>query len=183
MPVALGIALSASCGFRIFIPLLVASAAAYFGYLPMSSGFEWMAGLPAVICFSVAAMLEVAAYYVPVIDNLLDTITTPMAIVAGTVVSAAAFVDMDPMWKWILAIVAGGGTAGVIQAGTGILRLGSTKLTAGFGNPVVATAEIVLSAIGSLMSLILPLLTALMFILLVIWIFYYSIKKLARKSP
>lgn len=182
MPVALGIALSASCGFRIFIPLLVASVAAHFGYLPMSSGFEWMAGLPAVICFSVAAVLEVAAYYFPVLDNLLDTITTPLAVVAGTVVSAAAFVDMDPMWKWILAIVAGGGTAGVIQAGTGLLRLGSTKLTAGFGNPVVATAENILSVAGSLMSLLLPLLTALVFVVLVIWIVYFSLKKITGKS-
>jgi len=38
---ALGIGLSASTGFRVFIPLLVAGIASHFGLLPLGESFEW----------------------------------------------------------------------------------------------------------------------------------------------
>ena len=156
IPAALGISLAACCGFRIFIPLLIASIAAKFNWLPVSAGFEWLGTIPAIVAFAVASALEIAAYYIPVVDNFLDTLTTPSSMVAGTVIAASAFVDFDPMLKWTLAIIAGGGTAGIIQAGTGLLRLGSTKFTAGLGNSAVATTENVFSVIGSLLSLLIP---------------------------
>lgn len=172
IPTALGISLSACCGFRVFIPLLVAGLAAKFKYLPLSSGFEWMSSWPAIICFGVASLAEVVAYYFPVIDNLLDTVTTPSAFIAGTALSASVFTEFDPMTKWILAIVAGGGTAGVIQTGTGLLRLGSTKLTAGLGNSVIATTENTLSLVGSLLALLLPVVVFLLVLLSLMVIVY-----------
>ncbi len=153
---ALGISLAACCGFRIFVPLLVASIAAKFNYLPVSAGFEWLGSVPAMVAFAVASVLEMAAYYIPVVDNFLDTLTTPSSMVAGTVIAASSFVDFDPMLKWTLAIIAGGGAAGVIQAGTGLLRLGATKFTAGLGNSAVATTENIFSIGGSLMALAIP---------------------------
>ncbi|MBL7777782.1 MAG: DUF4126 domain-containing protein [Chitinophagales bacterium] len=172
IPTALGISLSACCGFRVFIPLLVAGLAAKFKYLPLSAGFEWMSSWPAIICFGVASLAEVVAYYFPVIDNLLDTVTTPSAFIAGTALSASVFTEFDPMTKWISAIVAGGGTAGAIQAGTGILRLGSTKLTAGLGNGIIATAENALSIIGSILALIVPVVIFSMVVVGVVAILY-----------
>ncbi|HLP51710.1 MAG TPA: DUF4126 domain-containing protein [Chitinophagales bacterium] len=177
IPVALGISLSACCGFRVFIPLLLASVAAKFGWLPLSAGFEWMGTYPAIIAFGVAALLEVFAYYIPVVDNFLDTLTTPSAVVAGTIVSASVFVEFDPMIRWIVAIIAGGTTAGLIQSGTGLLRLGSTKFTAGTGNHIVATIENILSFIGALFSLVIPLIMAVLFIGILGAILYYIINK------
>lgn len=135
-----------------------ASIASKFNWLPVSAGFEWLGTIPAIVAFAVASVLEIAAYYIPVVDNFLDTLTTPCSMVAGTVIAASAFVDFDPMLKWTLAIIAGGGTAGIIQAGTGLLRLGSTKFTVGSGNSIVATTENIFSIVGSLLSLILPVL-------------------------
>jgi hypothetical protein len=40
-----------------------------------------------------------------------------MAVAAGTVVTAAVVVDLSPFLKWSLALIAGGGTAGVVQGG------------------------------------------------------------------
>lgn len=154
---ALGISLAACCGFRIFIPLLLTSLAGKFGWLLLSAGFEWMGTIPAIVVFAVASVLEIAAYYIPVVDNFLDTLTTPSSVVAGSVIAASAFVDFDPMLKWTLAIVAGGGTAGIIQAGTGLLRLGSTKFTAGLGNSAVATTENVFSIVGSVFAVFMPI--------------------------
>lgn len=178
---ALGISLAACCGFRIFVPLLIASVAAKLGWLPVSSGFEWLGTFPAIISFSVASVLEIAAYYVPVLDNFLDTLTSPSSVVAGTTIAASAFVDFDPMLKWMLAIIAGGGTAGVVQAGTGLLRLGSTKFTAGFGNHFVASAENAFSLIGSMLSIFVPVLMFFVFAGLLATSLYWLITKTKRQ--
>ncbi len=175
--IALGISLAACCGFRVFIPLLIASVAAKFGWLQVSSGFEWLGTIPAIISFVLASILEIAAYYIPVVDNFLDTLTTPSSVVAGTVIAASAFVDFDPSLKWTLAIIAGGGTAGVIQAGTGLLRIGATKFTAGLGNSALATTENFLSIFGTVCALVIPVLMAVLFVAAVIGIAYLIITK------
>ena len=174
---ALGISLAACCGFRIFIPLLIASIAAKFHWLNVSSGFEWLGTAPTIICFLLASVLEIAAYYIPVVDNFLDALNTPSSVVAGTVIAASVFIDFDPMLKWTLALIAGGGTAGIIQAGTGLLRIGSTKFTAGLGNSALATTENFLSLFGTVCALVIPVLMALLFVAAVIGIAYLIITK------
>src|SRR5437667_443235 len=109
--IALGVGLAAAVGFRVFLPLLITSIATYTGYIPVSGGFEWLATPAAVIMLGVAALAEVLAYYIPGIDNLLDTIATPAALIAGTLVSAAVMADLPPLVKWTAAIIAGGGAA------------------------------------------------------------------------
>lgn len=170
--IAMGIALSACCGFRVFIPMLGASVAAYQNWYALPADMSWIGSLPALICFATAAVLEMAAYYIPFVDNLLDTIATPLAAVAGTVlaVSFLPIADFNPMLKWLLAIVAGGGSATTIQAGTGLLRLASTKTTAGVGNSVLATGENAMAVSGTLLSFVVPVVSALVFLLLLFWI-------------
>ena len=75
----IGLGLSASCGFRIFVPPFIISLAALGGHLELSENFAWMATLPAVLALGTAVALEVAAYYLPLVDNLLDTIAAPAA--------------------------------------------------------------------------------------------------------
>src|SRR5258707_766791 len=95
-----GLGLSAACGFRVFVPLLVISIASLSGHLTLSPGFAWVGTWPALIAFATATALEVAGYYVPWVDNLLDTVATPAAIVAGTIVTASMVSNMDPFMKW-----------------------------------------------------------------------------------
>lgn len=177
--IAMGIALSACCGFRVFIPMLGASAAAYFNLFTLPADMSWMGSLPALICFGSAAVLEIAAYYIPFVDNLLDTIATPLAAVAGTVLAASflPITDFNPMLKWLLAIVAGGGAATTIQTGTGLLRLASTKTTAGAGNSIVATGENALAVSGTLLSFVVPVFIAVLFVLLIVWIIRKIVKR------
>jgi hypothetical protein len=117
-----------------------------------------------------------AAYYIPYVDNLLDTIATPSAMIAGTLVSASTIVSIDPTWQWILALLVGGGSAGIIQAGTGFTRLSSLKFTGGLGNHVVATGENVASIGGSIMAIVTPLL-ALAGVAILVIIFLWLISK------
>ncbi|HSD74306.1 MAG TPA: DUF4126 domain-containing protein [Steroidobacteraceae bacterium] len=177
--IALGIGLAAAVGFRVFLPLLVLSAAGYTGYLPISDSFSWMATLPALVMFSVAAVIEIAAYYIPGVDNLLDAVATPAALVAGTVVAAAVMTDLPPILKWTTAVIAGGGAAGITQAVTGLLRAKSTVTTGGLGNAVIATGELGGSLLTSLLALFMPL-VALAFVVLFCWVSVKFIRRLFR---
>ena len=156
LSIVLGIALAAATGFRVFLPMLIVSGAAYAGHLQLDSSFAWLGTPSALTMLSVAALAEVLAYYVPVIDNLLDTLATPAALIAGTIVSAAVMTDVPPMVKWTAAVIAGGGIAGLTQGLTGILRAHSTVLTGGLGNPVIATAELGGALLISFLALVAP---------------------------
>jgi hypothetical protein len=180
--IALGIGLAAAVGFRVFLPLLVVSVAGYTGYLPISDNLSWLATLPALVMLGVAALLEVGAYYIPGVDNLLDAIATPAALVAGTIVAAAVMTDLPPLLKWTTAVIAGGGAAGITQAVTGLLRAKSTALTGGLGNAVIATGELGGSLLTSLLALFMPL-VALALVVLFCWISVKFIRKLFRRSP
>ena len=182
MGLALGLGLSASCGFRVFIPMLIASVAANAGWLHLADNFAWLGSLPAILCFGTAAVAEVLAYYIPVIDNLLDTIATPAAVIAGTVLSASTFVHLDPSWQWVLGIIVGGGSAGIIQAGTVLSRAGSTKMTVGTGNHALATGEILAATSVPILTMLFPVVMALTVIVLITVMLYVSIRMLRKKQ-
>ncbi len=163
----LGIGLSAAVGFRIFVPFLLMSLASNMGLMELSAGMTWMGSTPALIAFATATLLEVGAYFVPWLDNLLDSVTTPAAFVGGTVMMSSAIVEMDPLMHWALAIIAGGGTAGIIKGGTSTTRLASTATTGGLANPLLAGTEII-GAVGlSIMSMFIPIVAGVLVLLTV----------------
>ena len=181
LSIALGVGLAAATGFRVFLPMLVVSAAAYTGHLPLSENFAWLGTPGALIMLGVAALVEIIAYYIPGVDNLLDVLATPAAVVAGTLVSAAVITDLPPMLKWTTAIIAGGGVAGLTQGVTALLRAKSTVLTAGVGNPVIATAELGGSLLVSLLALAAPL-VALLVVIVFLWLAMRLIRRIARSA-
>ena|SRR6187455_1943651 len=170
--VAMGIALSACAGFRVFVPMLAASIAAHFNIIDLPTDLEWLGGWPAIICFGTASIAEIGAYYIPFLDNILDTIATPLSIIAGTVLSFSIFpiTEQEPLLRWGAALLAGGTAAGTIHLGTGLLRLFSTKTTAGTGNVVLATTENAAAISGSVLSFIIPVLAAILVVVLIVWI-------------
>jgi hypothetical protein len=181
LSIALGVGLAAASGFRVFLPMLVVSVAAYTGHLPLGENFAWLATPGALIMLVVAALIEILAYYIPGVDNLLDALATPAAVVAGTLVSAAVITDLPPMLKWTTAIIAGGGVAGLTQGVTALLRAKSTVLTAGVGNPVIATAELGGSLLVSLLALAAPL-VALLAVIVFLWLAMRLIRRIARSA-
>jgi hypothetical protein len=177
-----GLALSAAVGFRVFVPLLLVGLAARSGHLELAADMAWLGSDGALVALGTATLIEVTAYYVPWLDNLLDALSTPAAMLAGVVAWAAVTPEMSPLLRWTLAVVAGGGTAGAIQAGTGLLRLHSSALTAGFGNFVIATAELTGSITLTLLALALPLLAAAIALVLLIWLGYRLAGRLRTTS-
>ena len=157
LSVVLGVGLAAAAGFRVFLPMLVVSVASYTGHLSLGDSFAWLGTPAALTMLGAAALAEIAAYYIPGVDNLLDTLATPAACVAGTIVSAAVMTDLPPMVKWTAAVIAGGGVAGLTQSVTAMLRANSTVFTGGIGNVILATLELGGALLVSLLALAAPL--------------------------
>jgi len=179
---ALGIALAACCGFRIFVPMLIAGLASKFHLFHFADSFSWLSSTPALIALGAATLFEIAGYYIPFIDNILDTIAAPLAAVAGTLLATSVIPVENEWMKWIIGIIAGGGGAGLIASGTGLLRLLSSKTTLGTGNNVVATGENAAAVGGSLLSFLIPLIMAALFILFFVWIIRKIVHRAKRKT-
>lgn len=182
MALFIGIGLSATCGFRIFVPLLGMSIAHQTGHLALSPGFEWIGSWPAGIAFAVAAVVEVGGYYIPWVDNLLDSIATPGAVVAGTIVTASMIGDVSPFLRWSLALIAGGGVAGVIQGSSVLVRGVSAASTGGAGNPAVSTLELLASIAGTVVSILLPVIAIALVVLIVFIILRRILRMRARPA-
>lgn len=172
LSIFLGIGLASASGFRVFLPLFALSLASYFGIWELNENWLWIGSIPALITLGIATVSEIFGYYIPFIDNLLDTIATPLAAIAGTVVIASTLVDISPMMTWTLALIAGGGTASAMQGMTTVTRLASSVKTAGIGNPVVSTAETG-TAIGmSALSIFLPVVAIVVVVILFLLIYW-----------
>lgn len=176
----IGIGLAAASGFRVFLPMFAVSLASYVGWIPMSDNFEWLSGLPTLITTGVATVIEIVAYYIPVVDNFLDTITIPLATIAGSVLFASQFIELGTFPQWALALIAGGGTAATIASGFAGTRAASTATTAGIGNNVVATTETAGAGLMSVLSIFLPVIAFILAIVLIILVLFFG-RKLWRK--
>ena len=169
LTILMGIGLSAASGFRIFIPFLVISIASLTGNLTLVDSFSWIGTYPALITFGMATVLEIAGYYIPWVDNILDTIASPVAVIAGIILMASVVTGISPLMKWTLAIIAGGSVAGIIQALTGVTRITSSITTGGLGNPGVSTVESGSSLTLSAMAIFIPVIAGIIVIALLIW--------------
>jgi hypothetical protein len=182
LSVCVGVGLSAACGFRVFVPLLFMSIAANSGHLHLAPAFGWIGSPGALVAFGVATVLEVGAYYVPWLDHFLDTLATPAAVVAGTIVTASMVTDVSPFLKWTLAVIAGGGAAGTVQATTVLARALSFAGTGGLGNPLVATVELGGSVLTAIISLVAPFFAVGLVVLVVAIASYKIVRRRNRQD-
>jgi hypothetical protein len=164
----IGISLSATSGFRVFVPLLVISIASLAGWIDLTSAFAWVGTYPALAALGVAAILELIGYYIPYVDNLLSSIAVPVSLVAGTLITAAVLVDFPPILAWALAIIAGGGAALGSSTLSNAVHAGSTVTTAGAANPLISFIESIVSVVMSFIAVLLPVI-ALLLIALLVW--------------
>ncbi len=155
--ILIAIGLAAACGFRIFVPPLVVGIADMLGWIDLASGMDWIGSPIAVTCFGIATVIEVAAYFIPAVNNLLDVIATPAAVIAGTVVGAGAIVDLPPLVQWTLAAIAAATVTGPIQVASASGRAATNVGTAGVGSPVFAILETIGSAVTAVLSVLIPI--------------------------
>lgn len=178
LSVAIGLGLAAACGFRIFVPMLIMSLAARTDHLVLSEGFDWIVSDFALGALAVATVVEILAFYVPWVDNLLDTVAAPSAVIAGIIVTASAVHGMDPALRWAVAIIAGGGISAVVQSGTVLARQVSSLTTGGIANPVFSTAEAGGAVVMSSLAIFSPFLALTAFLA----ILFFVIRRIFRRG-
>src|SRR5690625_1128015 len=180
MAILIGIGLSAAAGFRVFTPLLITSIAEKVSLITLSEGFAWIGSTPALIAFAVATLLEIVSLYIPYFDTIMKNLSGPVATIAGIILTASFIQDIDPLFKWSLAIIAGGGIASVSHFTAATLRTGSTVTTAGFGNIFLSIIEGISAIIMSFSAIFLPFLVIL-FLLIIIVGFVFIVVTLNRR--
>ncbi|MEB3231857.1 MAG: DUF4126 domain-containing protein [Leptolyngbyaceae bacterium] len=177
-----GVGLSAACGFRLVIPFLVMSIASLSGHLTLADDMAWIGSYPALIVFGVAAVLEILVYFVPWLDDVMSAIAIPVAIIAGTVITASFVTDMSPLLRWSLAAIAGGTVAGSTEVLTTGLRFASTATTAGLGNGLISIGELISSTLLALLSLLTPWIALILVIFFLMWSFKQATRILSYIS-
>ena len=182
LSIFLGIGLAASVGFRVFLPLFALSLVSHFGVWELNESWQWVGSLAAVITLGVATIVEIIAYYIPYLDNLLDSIAIPLAAIAGTAVMVSTVADLNPVITWSLAIIAGGGTATAIAGSSSATRLTSTATTGGLGNPVVSTLETGTAMTLSIFSIFLPIVSFILVLIVIFFIFRFYKKFKSTKA-
>jgi len=166
----IGIGLATATGFRVFLPLFFVSLASYFQWIPLQDSWNWLATLPALLVLGIAMVFEILAYYIPFVDNLMDSIAIPLSAVAGTLLFSSQFSESNDILKWGLGIIAGGGTSATISSALSGLRAASTSTTGGLGNSVVSTVENAGATVMSFLAIFLPIL-ALLFTVVILYYF------------
>lgn len=167
----LGIGLATSVGFRVFLPLFALSFAAYLGVWDLNENWQWIGSIAALVTLGVATFVEIFAYFIPWVDNVLDSLAIPLAALAGTAVMVSTVADLDPVITWSLAIIAGGGTATAIKGANAAGRVASTATTGGIANPLVSTVETGTAVVVSTASILVPPLAAILVIIILVLIF------------
>ncbi|MEM7771640.1 MAG: DUF4126 domain-containing protein [Cyanobacteria bacterium P01_E01_bin.6] len=174
--IAIGVGLSAAAGFRLVVPFLIMSIASLTGHVSLAPDMAWIGTSPALAAFAIATLLEILVYFIPWLDDLMGAISIPVAVVAGTVITASFITDMSPFLRWTLAAIAGGGVAGSVEVLTTGLRFASTVATGGMANGVVSIGELLSSTVLSMLSFVSPMMAVGLVILLLFW----SIRKMQR---
>lgn len=180
LSIFLGVGLAAAAGFRVFVPLFVMSLAAHFQVIPLQENWQWVGGTTALVILGIATLVEIFAYFIPFVDNLLDTIAIPLGGISGTLVMASTLVDVSPVMSWVLAIIAGGGTATAINSATATTRVASTTTTGGIANPVLAGIETTSATVLSVLAIFLPI-VAVVIVLFILVKGFKLIKNLISK--
>ena len=176
----IGIGLSAATGFRVFVPPLLVGLLSRAGFIDLGESWVWMSDTLTILAFSSAALIEICAYFVPWLDNLLDVFMSPMAIISGIILSATFFDGINPGLQWALSIIAGVSLSGSVQASSVLLRGLSTAGTGGVLNPIFSIAENLISIFLTLMALFFPVI-AIIFLVLLLMLNRKIIRKLLDK--
>ena len=177
VPLCIGIGLSTATGFRILVPFACLSAAAIYGDVALPENLAWLDAGPVFIGLLVGTLVEVAAYYIPWVNDALDTIELPASVIAGTYLTGSFAADLPTLMQWSLALLAGGGIAGSINGLTGVTRLATNSATGGLATPVTASMEWMSALVLTILALTVPLLA----LALAVFLTVFVIKRMRKR--
>lgn len=161
-----GVMLAAVCGLRAFLPLLAVGIAARLGAVHLNAEYMWLESWPAIVAFGLAALLEMAADKIPVVDHALDLLGGLVRPMAGALVVLGLMPDFPKLVTMLIAVGSAGGAFGV-QALKAKTRLVSSATTLGHGNPLLSGAEDLASIILTVAAIVAPLIAFLLLVPLI----------------
>jgi hypothetical protein len=182
LSVCLGVGLAAACGFRVFVPPLALGIAVKLGLPITDVAPEWLGSWPALIVLGIAAVVEGVAYYVPWLDHALDVVASPLAVIAGVLLTAGVTTELHPGVQWTLAVVAGGGAAAVTQTATVMTRAFSSATTGGLANWMVTSLENLAAIAFAVLTLLLAPIALVLFLASVYWLWKTLKKKRTNRQ-
>jgi hypothetical protein len=157
--IALAISLAACAGFRAWLPLLLAGTLARLGWLDLGQAYRFLASNQALALFGLATVIEVVGDKIPAVDHALDAIGTVLRPAAGSLLAASVIGHVsDPLVALAMGVAVGAPSALVPHAAKSAVRLGSTALTAGLGNPILSVIEDVATICLFAAAVLVPLL-------------------------
>lgn len=176
---SLGLGIAAACGLRVFLPLFILCLGARYNVFTPSESFSWIGSWQTLTVVGAACIFEVCGYYIPFVDNALDTLKVPASFVAAAGAMAAQMGDVHPVVTWSAALIAGGVASGV-TAGTATMRATSTATTGGVANPILATFENILAAITGFLAIVLPIIIGFVILILAVGVYLLIRRRRAR---
>jgi hypothetical protein len=174
-----GLGLAAASGFRVFLPPFLMAVWLRLGFLDVNiegSEFEAFSSDVSILLLGVASLSEIMAYKIPWMDNMLDSVATPLAGLAGIYLVAVSLEGADPSVQWALAIIAGGGASLSIQSATVAGRGLSSMFTLGLANPFFSLIEDIASVLLIFIALLAPLAALFASVILIFVIFRRKIQ-------
>jgi hypothetical protein len=174
-----GLGLAAASGFRVFLPPFLMAVWLRLGFLDVNiegSEFEAFSSDVSILLLGVASLSEIMAYKIPWMDNMLDSLATPLAGLAGIYLVAVSLEGADPSVQWALAIIAGGGASLSIQSATVAGRGLSSMFTLGLANPFFSLIEDIASVLLIFIALLAPLAALFASVILIFVIFRRKIQ-------
>ena len=184
--ISLGLGLAAASGFRVFLPPLILSGAINIGIVEPSGQLEMLDGWMSFSVLLCAVLLEIGSYLIPWLDNVLDVVASPAAVIAGIGMMGSvigAETNLDPIVQWTMAVVGGGGVAGTVQAGTVATRAVSTGTTGGLANPIISVFEAIMAIVVTLLALLAPLLCLIVVVIGTVYAFKLILRQRDRIKP
>ena len=166
------------------LPLLLAAAAAHFGWgnFALRGDFAWLSSDTALIVLLVAAILETIGDKVPAVDHALDVIGSFARPIVATLAAAAVFGHGDRTTAAIVGLIVGAPAAFGVHSAMAALRVGSTAMTFGCANPLISLIEDVIAALLSLIAIFAPLMALIVLIALAYGVFVILRRRAAEGS-
>jgi hypothetical protein len=166
--------LSLSAGVRAYLPVLALGIASHLPKIGefkvnLLPAFDWIGNPLFLGLLVLLTIYEISADKIPVVDHLNDTVHTIIRPLSGALIFTCTnnpLTDTGTVGMIIAAIIGGtiAGTTHVAKAA--VVRPASTVTTAGLANPIISLGEDILVVFTTVISLLIPVLGALIFVVL-----------------
>jgi hypothetical protein len=174
-----GVGLSSVAGIRAYLPLALVGLFARFGFFDLPAPFNLLENWLVVGALLVLALVESGLDKVPALDSILDIVQTPIRIVAGAILFAAAL-EAGLSTGAIPELAVGGAISGAVAVSKALLRPSANVATAGVSAPFLSGCEDVVALVGGIIAVLIPI-VSLLLVLLLLFFFYRVRRRRGRK--